>query len=133
MKKERRVIVSILWILLGLILLGLGFARRIDEFWSSMGTAFLFVGVLQIIRFNRWKKDEAYREKMEVEIQDERNHFIRNKAWAWAGYIFVLVSAVGVIILRAVGQELLSFAAAIALGMMLLLYWGAYFILKRKY
>ena len=38
-----------------------------------------------------FSKNEAYREKIEIEEKDERNHFIRNKAWAWAGYLYVMI------------------------------------------
>jgi len=38
-----------------------------------------------------------------------------------------------VIVFKLIGQELLSTAAAMAVCLMLVLYWGAYMVLKRKY
>jgi len=115
------------------VLIALAFAGKVDEFWNGMGFALAVVGLLQLLRQHRFNKNEAYREKMEIEVNDERNHFIRNKAWAWAGYIFILVAAVLVIVFKLIGQELLSTAAAMAVCLMLVLYWGAYMVLKRKY
>ena len=98
-----------------------------------MGSALLVIGVIQLIRRYRLEKNEAYREKIEIETNDERNHFIRNKAWAWAGYLFVMIMAVGCIILRIVGQDTLSMAASGSVCIMLVLFWCSYYFLKRKY
>lgn len=133
MKRDKRVIMSIIWLIIGLILIGLSFAGKVDEFWNGMGTALAVIGAIQLLRHYRFYKNEAYREAVEIAESDERNHFIRNKAWAWAGYIFVLTTAVAVIAFKLAGQQLLSMAAAGAVCFMLILYWGAYMILKRKY
>lgn len=131
--KVKTYFVSIIYIIIGVILLGLGFAGKVDEFWNGMGSALLVIGVIQLIRRYRLDKNEAYREKMEIENNDERNKFIRNKAWAWAGYLFVMITAVASIVFRIFEQNLLSIAAGGAVCLMILLFWGAYFFLKRKY
>lgn len=133
MKQDRRILVSILWLVLGIVLFGLSIAGVIDAFWGGMGSAFLLVGILQMVRFIRLRKDPEYREKKEVEATDERNRFIRNKAWAWAGYLFVLIAAVASIGLKLAGQELLSKAAGLAVCLIVLLYWGSYLLLRKKY
>ena len=131
--KMKSYLVSILYLLLGAILIGLSFAGIVDEFWNGMGSALLVMGVIQLIRRYRLEKNEAYREKIEIETNDERNHFIRNKAWAWAGYLFVMIMAVACIVLRIVGQDVLSIAASGAVCLVLVLFWGSYYVLKRKY
>ena len=83
--KAKSYFVSALYIILGGILIGLSFAGVVDEFWNGMGLALLIVGVIQLIRRYRLEKNEAYREKMEIEVSDERNKFIRNRAWASGG------------------------------------------------
>lgn len=133
MRNDKRMIASIIYIFLGAVLIGLGCAGRADEFWSGMGSALCTVGVIRLMQFFRIRKDEAYREKLEVEIADERNRFIRNKAWAWAGYSFVMIAAVSVIVFRILNQELLSMAASSAICIFLILYWGSYLILRKKY
>ena len=133
MKQNKRLYVNILWLMIGSILIGLSFAGVVDEYWNGMGMGLAVVGAINLIRYYRLNKNDVYREKIELEASDERNHFIRNKAFAWAGYYFVLIAAVGTIVFKIIGQELLSQAAAYAVCLMLILYWISYMILKRKY
>ena len=133
MKQDKRKIVSIIWIIIGVTLIGLAFAGKVDEFWNGMGSGLVVVGVVQLARFYRLRKNEAYREKMEIEASDERNRFIRSKAWAWTGYLFILVTSVSVIVLKIIGQDLLSMAASVSVFFMMILYWISYAILIRKY
>ena len=133
MKSDRRILAWIACIVLGAALLALGAADIIDAFWSGMGSALIAVGLIRSIHFFRFRKDEAYREKCELEKTDERNRFLRNKAWAWTGYLFILVAAVASIALKLLGQELLSMAAGSAVCVMVILYWISYLILRRRY
>ena len=133
MKIDRRIIANILYIAMGIALLGLGVAAVLDSFWSGMGGALIAVGVVRLVQILRYSKDESYREKMEIEVKDERNQFIRNKAWAWAGYLFVLATAICTIVFKLLGQDLLSMAASFAVSILVLLYWVCYLVLKKKY
>ena len=133
MKSDRRSLAWIAYIVLGAALLVLGAADIIDAFWSGMGSALIAVGLIRSIHFFRFRKDEASREKCELEKTDERNRFLRNKAWAWTGYLFILVAAVASIALKLLGQDLLSVAAGSAVCVMVILYWISYLILRRKY
>ena len=131
MKKKNWV--SVLYIIIGAITICFSFAGMVDEFWSGMGSSLFIIGVIQLLRFYRFQKNEAYREKIEIEQMDERNHFIRNKAWAWAGYLYVMLMAVASIVLKIVGQDVLSIAASGSVGLVIILFWVSYYILKRKY
>ena len=133
MKKDKRMIVSIIWVVLGATLIALAFAGKVDVFWNGMGSGLLIVGALNLLRQYRFSKNEAYREKIEIEEKDERNQFIRNKTWAWTGYLFVIIAAVMCIVFKIFGQEVLSFAASGAVCLILVLYWISYFILRKKY
>ncbi len=133
MKQDKRVIMSVIWLLLGGTLVALSFAGKVDEYWNGMGSALLIIGAIQLLRYYRLRTNAAYREKMEIAVTDERNHFIRNKAWAWSGYLFVLVTAVLSIVFKLVGQELLSIASGFAVCLMLILYWVSYMIIRKKY
>ena len=133
MKNTVRTTTYIIYVLLGGLLITLGMLEKVDSFWSGMGSAFLVIGVLRLLRMYRFRNNEAYRERVETELTDERNHFIRNKAWAWAGYMFVLIMAVSVIVLHVLGQRQLSLAAACAECLVLVLYWISYLILRKKY
>ena len=133
MKPCNRIYLSFFWIVLGGVLVGLGFAGKVDAYWNGMGSALLVVGILQVLRFYRLRKNAAYREKMETEISDERNQFIRSKAWAWSGYLLILFTAISSIILKIMDQELLSMAAGFVVCLTLVFYWGSYLVLKKKY
>ena len=130
---DKKNIYPILLLVAGLTLAGLGIAEIVDEFWSGMGSALAIVGALRLLRFYRLKKNESYREKMETAATDERNQFIRMKAWSWAGYLFIIVSALGTIIFKILGQDLLCQVASCTVCLMLVLYWISYFVLKKKY
>ena len=133
MKNDKRMVAYIVYIIFGVTLLVLGVLEIVDSFWSGMGGALIAMGVVRMIQILRYNKDESYREKWDVETQDERNHFIRNKSWAWAGYLFVLIAAVCAIVFKLLGQELLSIAAGFAVSILVLLYWICYLVLKKKY
>lgn len=133
MKHNRRILTYILFILFGVAMWILGLRGIVDEFWSGMGTALLLIGILRLIRMHRFQKDETYREQVEIATTDERNQFIRSRAWAWTGYLFILITGSSVLILKLMGQDLLSQAASWAVCLMLLLYWSTYHILKKKY
>ena len=133
MRISRRILANIVYIVLGVILFGLGLAGTLDSFWSGMGGALISVGVVRMIHMLRYAKDEAYRQEKTIEATDERHQFLRNKAWAWAGYLFVLLSAILTIVLKLLGQDLLSVAAGFAVCVLVLLYWVCYLVLKKKY
>lgn len=133
MKQDKRFIISVVWVVLGIVLISLSVAGKVDMFWNGAGSGLLAVGVVQLLRFYRLNKNETYREMVEIEEKDERNRFIRNKAWAWTGYLFLMFAALACIILKIAGQDLLSMAASGAVCLMLVLYWIAYVVLRRKY
>ncbi len=133
MKYDRRMYLSLFWVLLGVVLFICGAMELVDSYWSGMGVGLLGAGVVQLIRHIRYHKDEDYREKVDVANNDERNRFLTGRAWAWAGYLFVLVSAVGIIVFKIMGLDVWGTAAGYALCLLLVLYWGSYLVLKRKY
>ena len=128
-----RWILSILYILIGLSLTVCGVLERIDSFWSGMGTAFAVIGVLQMVRLVRYQTNPNYKETTDTAARDERNRFIRAKAWSWVGYLYIVIAAVATILFKLFEQELLMFAASGSVCLMLVLYWILYLILNRKY
>ena len=130
---NKRIFISLFWVVLGAVLIALEIMGKIDDFWSGMGAGFIGVGIVQIIRYARYKKDDSYKERVDTANRDERNRFIANKAWAWSGYLFVMITAVAALALRIAGENVLSMAASGALCLMLVLYWVCYLILSKKY
>ena len=126
-------IVYAIYAVLGIVLIVLGMFEVVDAFWSGMGGGLMAVAVMRTVQLLRVRKNEEYRKKMETEVNDERNRFIRNKAWAWAGYLFVLIAAISTIVLKLLGQEMLSIASSLAVCILVLLYWVCFTILRKKY
>jgi hypothetical protein len=131
--KKKEIIFAIIWLLLGLALTVLSVLETLDEFWSGMGSALLVIGSLRLLRGYRLSKSDTYREKREVAETDERFHFIRTKAWSWAGFLFIIICSVSCILFKILGLDLLCMTACCAMCLMLVLYWISFFILKKKY
>ena len=133
MKTNKRFIASIAEIAVGIILFICNLAGIIDDYWSGMGTALIIVGVLQLIRQIKYRTNEAYREAVDVEVNDERNKYLSMKAWSWAGYWFVMIGAVASVVLKILGQDELVPVAAGSVCLVMVLYWLSYLHLKKKY
>ena len=130
---KRRALLSVFWMVAGAVLMLLGIIGIIDSYWSGMGGGLLGVGIVQTVRFYRYHKDAEYREAVDTQNQDERNHFIAGKAWAWAGYFFLMINGVAVVVLRLMGQDAMSMWAAYSVCLIVVLYWLSWLWLKRKY
>ena len=130
---KEKMIASIIEIVVGAALIIASLLGVVDEFWSGMGTSLLIIGILFLIRAIKYKTNGEYREKWDIENNDERNKYISLKAWAWAGYLFVLIAAAGTIILKIIGREDLMMMASGSVCIIMVLYWISYTILKRKY
>lgn len=133
MNCNKRMFLSIFWVVLGIVLVSCHLVGLIEEFWSSMGFAFVIVGLLQLVRHIRYRTNAEYREKWDTETQDERNKFIANKAWAWAGWWFVMIAAVATIVFKLLGREDLMMLASGSVCLLIALYWVSWLVLKRKY
>ena len=131
---NKRFALSIFWAVVGLVLTVLSVTEVLDSsIYSGMGGGLMAVGVLQAIRNVKYRKDADYREKIDVESNDERNRFLRMKSWSWAGYIVVLIEAIGVIVALVLGQETVRTVLASSVCLILCAYWISYLILSRKY
>ena len=133
MRQKVKLSFNIVYVIVGCILIGFAVLEKLDSFWSGMGSALLVVGLINLLKFHRLSKNEEYREKLEIEVSDERLQFIRNKAWAWSGYLFVLISAVACIVFKVMNLDQLSLYASFSVCLVLALFWVSHAIIKRKY
>ena len=131
--KNKRMLISGIYILLGMALFGCGLAEIVDEFWSGMGGALIGVGIVRMISMIRYQKNPEYKEAVDTAMRDERNRFIANKAWAWAGYLYVLIAAVGTIAFKLAGREELSVFCGFSVAVLILLYYISHLWLRKKY
>ena len=92
---KKKMLVSILWVIIGATLIILDFTGVVDNpIYSGMGGGWLAVGIMQIYKNLKYHSNEEYKEKIDIEYTDERNRYIRMKAWSWAGYLFIIGSAI---------------------------------------
>ena len=133
MRTRKRLIASITEVVIGAVLAILGYSGVIDAYWGGMGTALIFVGCLSLIKLCRYEKSEEYKEYVDVESNDERNKYLRMKAWSWSGYLFVIIMAFGSILFKVFGLDQYSLIASGCVCLIINLYWVSYLILKRKY
>lgn len=130
---NKRFIASIVEIILGVALWLCGAIGLIDSFWGGMGGSLMGVGIVFLVRSIRYKRDLEYKEEYDIEMNDERNKYIRLKAWSWAGYLFMMLAAVGTIVFKLVGREDLMFFCSGSVCLILVLYLISYVVVKNKY
>ena len=130
---KKRLMASILEIIIGFALVAASMFGVVDEFWSGMGTALLIIGILFLFRAIKYKTNDDYKEMYDIEINDERNKYLSMKAWSWAGYLFVMIAACGTIVLKLAGREDLMMIASGSVCLVMVLYWISYMVLKKKY
>lgn len=133
MKTRVRIAANVLEILLGAGLLIANAMGHVNEYWSGLGTALIIVGGIFLWKQFRYKTDKDYREAIDTQNNDERNRYISLKAWSWAGYLFLLISAVATITLMVADRrDLVPFASG-SVCLLVFLYWVSYLILSKKY
>ena len=134
MYDNKRLFLSIFWVVLGAVLLILAETGVLDSpRYSGMGVAFIIVGALQIARHIRYRRDPAYREKIDTEFSDERNCFLRMKSWSWAGYIAVIAEGIGAVVAAVRGQETVQMVLSYSVCLLVGAYYISYLVLSRKY
>ena len=134
MYDNKRLFLSVFWVVLGAVLLILSVTGKLDStLYAGMGGGLIAVGLLQIARNLRYRRDPAYREKIDTEWGDERNRFLRMQSWSWAGYLTILVESAGVIVAVIAGQRTIQLMLSYSVCLILVTYWVSYLILSRKY
>jgi uncharacterized membrane protein len=131
--KKVRMISSILEIIIGVALLTCSYFGLVDEFWSGCGSALLIVGIIFLLRNIKYQTNAQYRDKIDVQINDERNKYISTKAWSWTGYLVVVIAAVGTLIFKFLGKEELMLLCSGFVSLVVLIYWISYCALRKKY
>ena len=130
---KKHLAVYIIEILAGIILLGLGVAGKVDEFWSGMGGALIGVSAMRMTQMIRYQKNEEYRENVNTQRNDERNQFLHMKAWQLTAGWFTMIAAIGTFIFKFTGREDLMMLCSGGICLMVTLYWVCYLYLKKKY
>ena len=134
MYDNKRLFLSVFWVVLGAVLLILSVTGKLDStLYAGMGGGLIAVGMLQIARNLRYRRDPAYREKIDTEVSDERNRFLRMKSWSWAGYITVIAEGIAAIVAAVRGQETVQMVLSYSVCLLIGAYYISYLVLSRKY
>lgn len=104
-----------------------------DSCWPGMGLGFVIISALRLVQIHRYRTDEGYAKKTDIENSDERNRFLAEKARSMTFSYSILLEAVAVIILRIMGRNEASTITGLLMCAQLSVYWAGYFYLKRKY
>ncbi len=131
---RRKLALSIFWVILGAVLLGLSVAEVLDSsMCGGMGGALITVGIFQISRNLKYQKDPAYREKIDTQERDERMQYLRMRSWMWTGFIVILTEGAGVIVAMFLRQQTVQLVLSYSVCLILVVYWISYLILNKKY
>ena len=134
MYNNKRTLIYLAELIVGAALIFLAFTGRLDgEIWGGIGGGLMGIGIARTAMSVKYNRDPEYREKVDIDASDERNHMIRNKAWAWTGYATVMIAAIGEIAALIMGKRMLMNACAIIVCGILVLYWGCYVIINKRY
>lgn len=134
MKYEKKIYLSIFWIVAGAVLVILSISGiATDNIWLGLGCGWIACGIMQIARYIRYIKDDEYRKDFDVKMNDERSRFISSKAWACAGYGFVIIAGFASVALFIAGKNTAARAASVSVFLIVFLYWLSYCLLKKKY
>ena len=130
---NKKLILSIVELVIGSILIVLGIKGKIDStLWSGAGGGLVAVGVAQIIRTIKYKTDPEFKKTVDTELTDERLKYLRLKAWAFAGYAFLISSGVVAIGLMITGKREPAMILGFCICFMLIAYLVSYVIIQRK-
>ena len=131
--RKVRLIASVLEVIIGITLLICSFLNLVDDFWSGFGVSFIIIGALFLFRNVRYYTNKEYQQEIDIQTDDERNKYLSLKAWSWAGYLFVIIAAVGTLVFKFVGKEDLMMLCSGTVCLIVSLYWISYMILRKKY
>ena len=131
---NKRLILSIFWIVLGAVLIILCMTEKLDSsVYSGLGGGFIGVGIMQVYRNLKYRSNEEYREKIDVASNDERNRYIRMKAWSWTGYITIMALCIAaIVIVYIIGNREMGQPLFMTVCFMLVVYWVSYLVISRK-
>ena len=132
-KLKTRLCVGITYIILGIAMIAVSILSKTEnQFISSLGLAFVVLGIVRIRNyFIITKSDESVR-KQEIAETDERNLSIANKARSAAFILYVFIAALFVIVMGIIGKFEVAQWASYSVDLLVAIYWIFYFIYQKK-
>ena len=116
-----------------LMIVGSFVSRTENSFISAFGTALLVCGIARLRNYKRIARDEESIRRQEVLEKDERNIMLAEKARSWAFGLYVGLAGAAVILLSLLGMHPVAKWVAYSVCLLVVLYWGCWYVLRRKY
>lgn len=132
-KLKLRLYIAVIYAVLGIVMIAGAFAVKTDNgFISAFGFAITVIGIARIRNYFIITASDAAVEKQQIAETDERNLLIMNKARSAAFYIYVLLSAAAVIVLSFLNMCDTAKWIAYSVSLLILIYWAAYWVYRKK-
>ncbi len=104
-----------------------------DSAWIGMGAGLAAVSAIRLVQLYRYKNNEDYAEKINIENSDERNRFLAEKARGMTFVYSIIIGAIAVVAFRLLGHAEASTFIGFFICIQLVIYWLSYIWLKKKY
>ena len=132
-KLKTRLYLAIAYILSGItMILVFNMMNNGNEYLSSLGLAFVVIGIVRVRNYFMITKSEETIKKQEIAETDERNVAIANKARSYAFIIGVVLLSIAVIVLQLLNLRLYVLILSGVLCALLVIYWISYWILWKR-
>jgi len=132
-KLKKRLHIAIGYIVIGVTMIVLAAVLKLEnEFLSSFGFALVVCGLVRVRNYRRITKSDETVRRQEIAETDERNIAIANRAKSWAFSLYVFLTCVLVIMLEIVNWVELATVLAGSVCALVLLYWGSYWVIRRR-
>ncbi len=131
-KLKIRLYVAISYIIFGILLITAAWLADY-EILSSLGIAFVVMGLARIRQYRFITRDEEALHRREIAETDERNLKIYNQARSLAFLVYVNLCGFGIIALFIL--NLRSYAELLSYNLIAIvaIYWVCYYIMRKKY
>ena len=132
-KLKSRLYIAIIYVILGGIMIAGGIITQTDNtFISAFGLTLVIMGIARIRQYFLITKNEETIKKQMIAETDERNISILNKAKSVTFSIYLMLSGIAVIILSFLNMHDVAKWIAYSMLLLVLIYWVAYYIIRKK-
>ncbi|MBR5460147.1 MAG: hypothetical protein IKV53_04705 [Clostridia bacterium] len=131
-KLRVRTYVAIAYTVIGILMIIGAAVLKTDDIVSVYGLIFTVFGIARLRNILLIKKDEEKLRRHEIAETDERNVSIINRARSVSFLIYVLLSAVAVIVLSLLDMKDAVQWVSYSVFSLIFIYWISYFVIRKK-
>lgn len=132
-KLKTRLHIAVIYTALGIMITAGAIITKTDNvFLSSFGFPLAMIGIIRIRNYFMITKSEETIKKQEIAETDERNLAIMHKARSIAFITYIMISCAALIILLLFDMQYEARLISYSICLLLIIYWIAYFIVRKK-